>query len=145
MKSPKEDRISSVNLIKRGVTIVELMIVVAIVAIIASIAYPSYQAHINKTRRADGQAMLLRVMQEQRKHFSNENTYTTDLIGDLDFTDSGDGSSIESEGEFYLISAGTCTEGGDVLTINRCVQLTATPAFVTSDPDDTLTYNSKNQ
>ena len=145
MKLPKEGNITLISIKKCGVTLVELMIVVAIIAIIVSIAYPSYQNHITKTRRADGQGMLLRVMQEQRKHFSNENTYTTDLIGDLGFDDSGDGSSVESEGEFYLITAGTCTEGGDVLAINTCVQLTATPTFSTSDSDDTLTYNSKNQ
>ena len=85
MKLPKEGNITLISIKKCGVTLVELMIVVAIIAIIVSIAYPSYQNHITKTRRADGQGMLLRVMQEQRKHFSNENTYTTDLIGDLGF------------------------------------------------------------
>ena len=38
---------------QRGFTLIEIMIVVAIVAIIASIAYPSYQAQVLQTRRAD--------------------------------------------------------------------------------------------
>ena len=119
--------------------------VIVIIGIIASFAYPTYRDHVNKTRRTDGQAMMLKIMQEQRKFFSNENTYTTDLIDDLGFADSGDGSSIVSDEGFYLIAAGTCTEDGNTLEINRCVQLTATPTFATTDTEDTLTYNSRNQ
>ena len=116
-----------------------------VIAIIASIAYPTYRDQMIKTRKTDGNAMLYQIMQEQRKYFSNENTYTTDLISKLGYTDSGDGVSVESPEGFYLISAATCTEGGDTLTINRCVQLTATPTFPTTDTEDTLTYNSRNQ
>ncbi|MEM7303990.1 MAG: type IV pilin protein [Pseudomonadota bacterium] len=142
---PREDNLILLIKSQRGITLVELMMVIVIVGIIASIAYPSYQGHINKTRRTDGQAMMLKIMQEQRKYFSNENTYTLDLINDLGYIDSGDGSSTESDEGFYIISAGTCTVDGNTLAINRCVQLTATPTFPTSDASDTLTYNSRNQ
>ncbi|MEM8845076.1 MAG: type IV pilin protein [Pseudomonadota bacterium] len=128
-----------------GVTLVELLIVVSIIAIIASIAYPTYRDQMIKTRKTDGNAMLYTIMQEQRKYFSNQNTYTTNLIGELGYADSGDGTSVESDEGYYLISASVCTENGDTLTINRCVQLTATPTFPTTDTEDTLTYNSKNQ
>ena len=38
---------------QRGFTLLELMIAVVVVAILASVAYPSYQAHLRKSRRAE--------------------------------------------------------------------------------------------
>jgi type IV pilus assembly protein PilE len=143
--SPREDNFKQLAERQSGITLVELMMAIVIIGIIASFAYPTYRDHINKTRRTDGQATMLKIMQEQRKYFSNENTYTTDIIDDLGFADSGDGSSIESDEGFYLISAGACTEDGDTLAINRCVELTAIPTFPTTDAEDTLSYNSRNQ
>ena len=145
MKLPREDSFTLFDQKQLGITLVELLVVVAIIAIIAAIAYPTYRDQIIKTRKTDGNAMLFTIMQEQRKYFSNENTYTTDLINELGYTDSGDGVSVESDEGFYLISATACTEDGTTLTINRCVQLTATPTFPTTNTEDTLTYNSKNQ
>ena len=49
-----------------GFNLIELMIVVVIIGIIASIAYPSYQSSMTKTRRSDGQAALLDIMNFQR-------------------------------------------------------------------------------
>ena len=43
--------------IAAGFTLVELLIVVAVVAILASVGYPSYQNHIDKTRKSDGKAL----------------------------------------------------------------------------------------
>jgi type IV pilus assembly protein PilE len=50
-----------------GVTLMELMIVVAIMGILALIAYPSYLNSVRKSRRAEGIAALTDVQVAQEK------------------------------------------------------------------------------
>lgn len=46
--------------VQKGFTLIELMIVVSIIAILSAIALPSYQQYVERGRRADGKAALLR-------------------------------------------------------------------------------------
>jgi type IV pilus assembly protein PilE len=64
-----------------GFTLIELMIVVAIVAILATIAYPSYVNYIYRTRRSDGQELLMRIAAAEERYYTNFNTYTADIVG----------------------------------------------------------------
>ena len=62
----------------RGFTLIELMITVAIVGILAAIAYPSYQDHIRKARRAEGQSALLELAQFMERYYTLNNSYLDD-------------------------------------------------------------------
>lgn len=54
---------------QKGVTLIELMVVVAIVGLIAAIGYPSYLSHVEKTRRNLAAADLLELSQwMERRH-----------------------------------------------------------------------------
>ncbi len=64
-----------------GVTLIELMIVVAIIAILAAIAYPSYQEQIRKTRRAEAQAALLELAQFLERNRTHTGRYDIDGAG----------------------------------------------------------------
>lgn len=66
---------------ERGVTLIELMIVIVIVGILASIAYPSYQNSVRKARRADGEAALIAVQLAQEKLRSSCRFYAQNLAG----------------------------------------------------------------
>jgi len=70
----------------KGVTMLELMIVVVIVAILATIAYPSYTNSIRKARRADGAAAVAAIQQSQAKlrascRFFAQNLGAADVCG----------------------------------------------------------------
>ena len=95
-----------------GITLIELMIVVATVGILASIAYPTYRDQMIKTRRSDGHALLMQVMNAQERFFTNYGTYTTSITGaeptGLGFTDTN------SDEGYYTVSAAAC--GGSTIS-----------------------------
>ncbi len=62
-----------------GITLIELMVVVALLAIIASIALPSYSAYVQQARRSDALAALLALQLAQEKYRANNSSYAADL------------------------------------------------------------------
>lgn len=62
---------------QQGVTLVELMVVVAIVATLAAIAYPSYRNQLMRSHRAEAKAALLQIQVAQEKYFLQNNSYGT--------------------------------------------------------------------
>ena len=63
----------------RGITLIELMIVVVVVSILAAIAYPNYQEFTARAKRNEARAALLRLATNQERFYLNNNTFTTDM------------------------------------------------------------------
>ncbi len=63
----------------RGITLIELMIVVVIVGILAAIAYPNYQEFTARAKRNEARAALLRLATNQERFYLNNNSFTQDL------------------------------------------------------------------
>jgi type IV pilus assembly protein PilE len=59
----------------RGLTLIELMIVVAVVAILAALALPSYFDSVRKGRRSEAVAALAQVQQAQERWRANNALY----------------------------------------------------------------------
>ncbi len=63
----------------RGVTLMELMIVVVIIGILTAIAYPSYRQYAAKAKRNDAKSCLLQIATLQERFYLQNNVYTTDM------------------------------------------------------------------
>jgi len=69
---------------QRGLSLIELMVVVAIVAIISAFAYPSYERYVIKTKRSIAQNALLQIADRQQQFFMDNKRFAADLT-DLGF------------------------------------------------------------
>ena len=69
---------------QRGVTLIELMIVVLIIGIIAGVGIPSYRGYMLRSQRTDATAALLRIATAQEKFYLQNNTYAGNALLDDD-------------------------------------------------------------
>lgn len=115
---------------------IEVMVVAVIVAILASLALPSYRDAIRKSRRSEGRAALVQLMQQQERYYILHTRYqafsadATDADAKKFKWHSGDSAAASA----YEISGAACA--GE--TLQDCILLVATPgsAKVDSGFDD---------
>jgi type IV pilus assembly protein PilE len=62
-----------------GFTLIELMIIVVIIAIISVFANSMYSKSVQKSRRAEGKALLLEAAALQERRIADAGTYATDM------------------------------------------------------------------
>jgi type IV pilus assembly protein PilE len=73
-------RFRSGHLLKTGgITLIELVIVMAVLAIITAIAVPNYQDYVSRSRRADAMIALQRVANEQEQFYFDNNRYSANF------------------------------------------------------------------
>lgn len=63
----------------RGITLIELMIVVVIIGFMAVIAYPNYREFAARAKRNEAKAALLQIATNQERFYLQNNTYTCDM------------------------------------------------------------------
>jgi len=77
----------------RGVTLIELMIVVVIVSILAAVALPSYTAYVLRSHRVEAKTALLDLAGREERYYSTSQTgaFYTNLNTALGYPISDDG------------------------------------------------------
>ena len=128
----------------RGVTLIELMVVVAIVAIIFAVAFPSYERYIVRSKRAVGQNVLMQVADRQQQFFMDNKQYAANMTN-LGFTanpfivdDDGQSTVATDPDAVYSVSLSNVTAttytvtaapvGGQLKRDTSCGSLTITQA-----------------
>ncbi len=86
----------------RGVTLLELMIVVVIISILTAIAYPNYREYVIRAKRTEAKAALLQIATNQERFYLQNNTYTTNMTN-LGFPVAG---AFLSDSDSYIINVG---------------------------------------
>jgi len=64
---------------QKGLTLVELMVVVAVLAVLAGIAYPLYTDQVQKARRADAKIALETIALAQERAYTLNGSYEANL------------------------------------------------------------------
>lgn len=89
--------------LKRGFTLVELLIVMVVVAILAVVALPAFNDSIRKSRRSEAMAALATLQQAQERWRGNHAAYTVDL-DDLNLA-------AETSSGYYAIAVSSAGDG----------------------------------
>lgn len=112
----------------KGMTLIELMVVVAIIAIIGAVAYPLFTDYVREARRADAISQLLTLQMAQEEYRLRNTSYAE--LAALGTTVSSD---------FYTFS--TSNIGSESYTLTA----TATGAQVNDTACATMTINHNDQ
>ena len=78
----------------RGITLIELMIVIVVLSVIVTVAIPNYREFAARAKRSEAKAALLQIATNQERHYLQNSTYTDDLTllgfeNDPQLSDSG--------------------------------------------------------
>lgn len=63
-----------------GVTLIELMVVIAIIGIVSAVALPAYNQHVLKSNRSNAQAILLETAQFMERYYTANNSYVNAAV-----------------------------------------------------------------
>ena len=93
---------------QRGITLIELMIVVVVISILAAVAYPNYQEFVARAKRNEARAALLMLATNQERFFLNNNTFTAD-VRELGFDSDDGGLTSITENDYYTVRVTAAT------------------------------------
>lgn len=111
---------------KKGMTLMEIMVVVLLIAGMASMVYPSYLSSVEKAKSSEAVKIVGHAIASMRQYFEDNMAYPQNF-SDLDFTIAGKGVSITggvaNTTNFQITLNHNCTsqENGSICA-KRCKQ-----------------------
>jgi type IV pilus assembly protein PilE len=85
---------------QQGVTLMELLMVVAIIGILTSIAVPAYRGYVVRANRADAKVAMMQTAQALERCYTNATPYAYDAPGCLVPT-----TSVVASGTYRIVVA----------------------------------------
>jgi type IV pilus assembly protein PilE len=124
---------AKLNSRQSGVTLTELMIVVAIISMVAAFAYPSYTQFVVRSKRAVATGMLMQIADRQQQFFMDNKRYAGSLTS-LGYAN--DSIMIDEEGAVVPTADGGRVYNVQISASNIVTyELTATPQLKQAEKD----------
>jgi len=111
---------------ERGVTLFELLIVLAVVGVIAAFALPTYRQQMRRVHRADAMTALLQLQSAEESHYLRHDSYTA---GISEAPPTGLGLAAGSASNKYALSVVVAADGQSYIA-------TATPTSAGGQAED---------
>ena len=139
---------------QRGVTLIELIVVMIIVGILAAVAVPTYRQYVIRSQRSDAKDALLALATQQEKFYLQCNRYADDIAaanncGTFDLqgaaTSKNGWYDLDTDGDVtsYTVSA-TAAAGGNQEQDVACQVFRVTNLGVRTADDDGGADNTAN-
>jgi len=120
----------------RGMTLIELMVVVVIATILVSIAVPSYMAQVRRSRRVEAKTALLELAGREERFLSTNGADYSQTPAELGYAAFG----VPIASGYYSLAVTRCQVGancGPNAVPGPSYILTATPVAGTPQVNDT--------
>ena len=83
---------------QKGVTLIEMLIVVAVIGVLTAIAYPSYQSHVLKGHRTQAMGDMIKIQ------LALEESYTQNSAYDFTIVSGGSCSFCDTDKDRYIFT-----------------------------------------
>jgi type IV pilus assembly protein PilE len=101
-------RVDVARMFPRGVTLLELLVVLVVIGVIASLALPAYRRHTLRVHRTEAMTALLQLQSAEESYYLRHDTYTGNIEAPPPV---GLGLSATTPSNKYVLAVAQATDG----------------------------------
>ena len=98
----------------RGVTLLELLVVLVLVSLVAALALPAYRSQMVRVHRTDAMIALMELQNAEEKFYLRHNTYTADIPLTSNTNKYVLSIAVAADGQSFIATATPTPEGGQL-------------------------------